>query len=207
MRLGAECPKALVPLGGRPMLRLTVDSLIESGEIDQVVVAVPAAERDAVTAWLPAAVEVVAGGAERIDSVRAALGAVESAEYVLVHDAARALTPPALIARIVAELRNGSDAVVPVLPLVDTVKAVDPLGRVVGTPDRARLRAVQTPQGFRAELLRRAYAADVGDAVVTDDAGLVERLGVPVHTVDGDPLAFKITTPLDLRLAQALVAG
>jgi 2-C-methyl-D-erythritol 4-phosphate cytidylyltransferase len=105
---------------------------------------------------------------------------------------------------VVTALREGLRAVIPVLPVVDTVKAVDANGVVLGTPERAGLRAVQTPQGFETELLRRAYDRAAG-AVVTDDASLVEFLGTPVHTVAGDIRAFKITTPLDLRLAQALL--
>jgi 2-C-methyl-D-erythritol 4-phosphate cytidylyltransferase len=123
---------------------------------------------------------------------------------VLVHDAARVLTPPEMFTRVVAELRRGSDAVIPVLPVTDTIKSVDAEGAVTGTPDRATLRAVQTPQGFDVALLARANT-DVGDA--TDDAGLVERLGERVDTVAGDPLAFKITTPLDLVLARALLTA
>ncbi|MDI6627609.1 MAG: 2-C-methyl-D-erythritol 4-phosphate cytidylyltransferase, partial [Rhodococcus sp. (in: high G+C Gram-positive bacteria)] len=96
-------------------------------------------------------------------------------------------------------------AVIPVLPVVDTVKEVDIMGAVVGTPDRASLRSVQTPQGFDADVLRRAY--DATTDISTDDAGLVERIGETVHTIVGDALAFKITTPLDLLLAEALTRG
>jgi 2-C-methyl-D-erythritol 4-phosphate cytidylyltransferase len=121
----------------------------------------------------------------------------------LVHDAARALTPPALIARVVAALRDGHPAVVPALPVADTIKAVDANGVVIATPDRTGLRAAQTPQGFHTELLLRAY--DSSPADVTDDATLVENLGAQVFVVDGDPMAFKITTPWDLLLAEAVV--
>lgn len=197
------------------MVRLAVDGLIASGAVHRIVVVVPAELVEAATSLLsgttsltggsmpPVPVEVVVGGVERTDSVRAGIAAAPGAAFYLVHDAARALTPPELIARVAAELQAGSPAVVPALPVVDTVKSVDDAGIVTGTPDRARLRAIQTPQGFAADLLRRAYATDDG---ATDDAGLVERLGVDVQTVAGDPLAFKITTPLDLRLAEALLA-
>ncbi len=186
------------------MVRLAVDGLLAAGVVDRIIVMVPAEWVESAVALLPPSevVRVVVGGAERTDSVRAGLAAAPDAGYFLVHDAARALTPPALIGRIVGELRAGRRAVVPALPVVDTVKSVDTAGVVTGTPDRAALRAVQTPQGFTADLLRAAYAADVP---ATDDAGLVERLGEPVHTVAGDPLAFKITTPLDLRLAETLL--
>lgn len=186
------------------MLRLSVDGLIASGAVDEIVVMVPPELAESAVALLPGSVRVVVGGAERTDSVRAGLAAAPEADLVLVHDAARALTPPDLVRRVVAALRAGHAAVVPALPVVDTVKSVDAEGVVTGTPDRAALRAIQTPQGFAAEPLRRAYA-EPGQA--TDDAGLVERLGIPVHTVAGDPLAFKITTPLDLVLAGALRSG
>ncbi|MBP1160834.1 2-C-methyl-D-erythritol 4-phosphate cytidylyltransferase [Rhodococcus sp. PvR099] len=201
-RLGEGIPKAFVTVRGVSMLRLAVEGLIESGVVDRVVVIVPADRIDSVRAELPEGVDVVAGGAERTDSVRAGLAAAEGADLLLVHDAARALTPPPLIARVVAELRAGRDAVVPALPVSDTIKTVDLLGAVTGTPERSELRAVQTPQGFTADLLRRAYAA--ADSLATDDAGLVERIGGRVRTIVGDPLAFKITTPLDLALARAL---
>jgi 2-C-methyl-D-erythritol 4-phosphate cytidylyltransferase len=137
----------------------------------------------------------------------AALADAEEPNFVLVHDAARALTPPALVVRVVEALRAGHSAVVPALPLSDTVKAVDANGVVLGTPERAGLRAVQTPQGFATELLLRAYqrAADLSAADFTDDASLVEHIGGQVQVVDGDPLAFKITTRLDILLAQAIV--
>lgn len=204
VRLGESLPKAFVELDGRTMLDRAVEAMLTSAVVDRVVVVVPPDLVTSVAATAPPQVQVVAGGAERTDSVRAGLAAAEDAAHVLVHDAARALTPPELFARIVAELRGGRRAVIPVLPLADTVKSVDGAGRVTGTPDRSALRAVQTPQGFAADLLRRANAG-AGDA--TDDAGLVERLGESVYTVPGEPLAFKITTPLDLVLARAVLAA
>ncbi|MFD0361785.1 2-C-methyl-D-erythritol 4-phosphate cytidylyltransferase [Nocardia sp. GCM10030253] len=204
VRLGESTPKAFVAVGGIPMVRLAVDGLIASGAVDRVVVMVPAEFVESAVALLPPSdsVRVVIGGAERTDSVRAGIGAAPDASYFLVHDAARALTPPDLIARVAAELRAGHRAVVPALPVVDTIKSVDSHGTVTGTPDRAGLRAIQTPQGFAADLLRAAYATDVQ---ATDDAGLVELLGTQVRTIPGDPLAFKITTPLDLLLAKAVL--
>lgn len=203
VRLGESVPKAFVEIGGRTMLRRTVDGLIASGVVDTVVVIVPEELVDAARVDLPDGVVVVVGGEERSDSVRAGLAAATGAEVVLVHDAARALTPPSLIARVVAELHAGRSAVIPVLPVSDTIKTVDVLGAVTGTPPRAELRAVQTPQGFDAALLRRAYH-DV-DGAATDDAGLVERLGERVRTIVGEPEAFKITTPWDLALARMLL--
>lgn len=169
--------------------------------------AVPRDRIDQASALLGEGVTVVAGGAGRGDSVSLALAAVSGdPEFVLVHDAARALTPPELIVRVVEALRAGREAVVPGLSLHDTIKAVDANGVVLGTPERAGLRAVQTPQGFSTDLLLRAYQC-AGTSDFTDDASLVEHLGVRVHLVDGDPLAFKITTQLDLLLAQAVVRG
>lgn len=213
-RLGAGIPKAFVDLDGRTMLDHAVDGLLASGVIDRVVVAVPDVLVHDTAALLTGRATVVAGGAERPDSVRLALAALAQSgagdpDFVVVHDAARPLTPPDQIRRVVAALDEGLRAVIPVLPVSDTIKAVDANGSVLGTPERAGLRAVQTPQGFETALLRRAYqqGASQHSVAVTDDASLVENLGVPVHTVAGDPLAFKVTTPLDLRLARAVLAS
>lgn len=224
VRLAAGMPKALVPLGGVPLVVRAVRGLLDSGAVDHVLVAVREKDLDQVSALLaehlsgPGRVDVVPGGADRCCSVAAALwlGArrYPAADIVLVHDAARALTPPAMVRRLVIAIGEGADAVVPVLPLADTVKEVDAAGTVLGTADRSVLRAVQTPQAFRLELLRRAYRTAGYDpehpgprAAATDDAGLVERLGEPVRTVPGDPLGFKITTPWDLRIAELLLPG
>lgn len=197
-------PKAFVELAGQPMLERAVDGLLASGVIDSVVVAVPADRLAQTALLLEGRATVVEGGWERHDSVRRALAAVGDPQFVVVHDAARPLTPVEQIRRVVAALRDGMRAVVPVLPVADTIKAVDANGVVLGTPERAGLRAVQTPQGFETALLRRAYQSSVGFAG-TDDASLVENLGTPVHTVAGDALSFKITTELDLRLARAVL--
>lgn len=205
-RLGLPIPKAFVKLGERTLLQRSVSAALSSGVVDQVVVIVPADLAEQITAEYRSRpdVTVTVGGAERSDSVRAGLAAAGTdTELVLVHDAARALTPPALFAAVVAALDAGARAVIPGLPVADTLKRVDHAETVLDTPDRAELRAIGTPQGFDADLLRRAHAGG-GDA--TDDAGLVEALGVPVQVVPGDPLAFKITTPFDLRTAQLLLA-
>ncbi|MCB0925025.1 MAG: 2-C-methyl-D-erythritol 4-phosphate cytidylyltransferase [Mycobacterium sp.] len=201
-RLGAGIAKAFVELGGSTLVEIAVDSLLASGVIQRVVVAAPPNRLEVTASLVGDRATVVAGGPERLDSVRLALAAVGDPDFVLVHDAARPLTPAAQFQRVVAALRDGQRAVIPVLPVVDTIKAVDANGVVLGTPERDGLRAVQTPQGFETALLRRAYE-QAGAA--TDDAALVENLGVPVHTVAGDVLAFKITTALDLRLAAAVV--
>jgi 2-C-methyl-D-erythritol 4-phosphate cytidylyltransferase len=181
--------------------------LLESGVVDHVVVAVPPDRIEQAKQLLAERATVVAGGADRTQSVSLALSALpgsKAPQFVLVHDAARALTPAGLIVRVVDALRAGHAAVVPVLPLSDTIKTVDDNGVVLGTPERAGLRAVQTPQGFATDLLLRAYQR-AGAADFTDDASMVEHVGAQVQVVDGDPLAFKITTQLDLLLAQAVV--
>jgi 2-C-methyl-D-erythritol 4-phosphate cytidylyltransferase len=205
-RLAARIPKAFVEIAGRTLLQRAVTALIGSGVVDRVVVAVPADKIDDAKVLLGGDATVVAGGSDRMTSVRLALAAVGDAKWILVHDAARALTPEALIVRVVQALRAGKPAVIPVVPLADTIKAVDAKGVVIATPDRAGLRAVQTPQGFRADLLLRAHQQDRrAHPQFTDDAAMVEHLGTQVHVVDGDPLAFKITTTLDLLLAEALL--
>ena len=203
-RLAAGLPKAFLSLGGRTLVERAVGGLLESGVVDHVVVAVPADLVDEAKLMLGHTAEVVVGGVDRCESVSLALSAVGKPEFVLVHDAARALTPPALIVRVVEALRDGRSAVVPALPVPDTIKAVDANGMVLATPERAGLRAVQTPQGFASELLLRAYKC-LTKPEFTDDASLVENVGGQVHVVEGDPLAFKITNRLDLLLARAIV--
>ena len=148
------------------------------------------------------------GGGERADSVWAGLRTITDDEaVVLIHDAARALTPPGMIARVARRVLEGAPAVIPVIPVADTIKQV--AGDVVeGTPDRSTLRAVQTPQGFLLSSLRAAneayFGAEDPGFVATDDASLLEWHGVPVVTVQGDPMAFKVTTPIDMTLARTI---
>ncbi|WP_422754340.1 2-C-methyl-D-erythritol 4-phosphate cytidylyltransferase [Micromonospora sp. WMMD708] len=208
VRLGPGGPKALRLLGGEPLLVHVVRRVAAARSVHTVVVAAPAAEVDAVRQLLApvAPVLVVAGGAERQASVGNALAAVPSGpDIVLVHDAARALTPPALVEAVAAAVRAGHDAVIPVLPVSDTIKRVDAADVVLATVDRSALRAVQTPQGFRREVLAAAHAA-AGDPL-TDDAGLVEQQGVPVFCVPGSEYALKVTRPFDLTLAEHLLAA
>ena len=205
VRLGAGRPKALRELAGEPVLVHAVRGLRACPSVGPIVVAAPVADVDTVRDQLAAYdVLVVAGGAERQDSVRAALAALPAeVELVLVHDAARCLTPVEVVERVVAALRSGAPAVVPVLPVADTVKQVAD-DRVVRTVDRAALVSAQTPQGFLRAVLEQAHAD--GAAGLTDDAGLVEAMGAPVVTVPGADEAFKVTRPLDLLLAEALLA-
>ena len=176
-----------------------------------VVVVVPEGAQHEVIAMLaPLALpdlRVVAGGAERQDSVRAGLQALPpDVDVVLVHDAARCLTPPGVFTAVVEAVRAGAIAVVPVLPVSDTVKRVH--GEVVvETLERSELVAVQTPQGFDRAALQAAHTAAAGAAPATDDAGVLEALGHQVRTVAGDERAFKVTRPLDLVLAEALLTA
>ncbi|MEW2141272.1 2-C-methyl-D-erythritol 4-phosphate cytidylyltransferase [Micromonospora vinacea] len=208
VRLGPGRPKALRLLAGEPLLVHAVRRLAAAPSVHTIVVAAPVAEVQAVRELLApvAPVIVVAGGAERQVSVAAALAAVPTGPtIVLVHDAARALTPPELVESVAAAVRGGCDAVIPVLPVVDTIKEVGADEVVLGTVDRSALRAVQTPQGFRRAVLSAAHAA-AGDSL-TDDAGLVEKQGVAVSCVPGSEYALKITRPFDLALAEHLLAA
>jgi 2-C-methyl-D-erythritol 4-phosphate cytidylyltransferase len=217
-RLGPGAPKALRLLGGVPILVHAVRALATAHSIDLVVVAAPADGVADVAALLGehglldaapgrAAATVVAGGDTRQDSVARALAALPvEVDVVLVHDAARPLVPPSLVDAVAAAVRGGADAVVPGLPMADTVKAVDAADVVSATLDRSALRSIQTPQGFRRETLAAAHACADPAAPATDDAGLVEAAGGKVVVVPGDEEAFKVTRPLDLVLAEAVLA-
>jgi 2-C-methyl-D-erythritol 4-phosphate cytidylyltransferase len=200
-----------VALAGVPLLEHAVQRALEAPEVAHVVVVAPAAHRGvggaiASRAVRAADVDVVAGGAERTESVAAGMKALRADDgIVLVHDAARALAPASLFSRLVREVRNGHPAVVPGMPVNDTIKQVDATGRVVATPDRAALRAIQTPQAFLREVLEHAHTRAAGSHA-TDDAALVERVGGHVRVVDGDPMAFKITTADDLARAERHLA-
>ena len=215
-RLGCEGPKALVELSGRPLVWWAARGL-RAGGVGTIVVTAPAASLDEFRAGIAdiGGVEVVAGSdRSRQASVAlglAALGQHKPGDVVLVHDAARPLTPAQVTARVIDAVRAGAGAVIPVLPVTDTLKSVDASGVVTGTPRRADMVAVQTPQGFRWDVLMRAHEAGASlgadEAVAaTDDAGLVEAIGAVVHTVAGDERSLKVTRPLDLSLAQ-LLAG
>jgi 2-C-methyl-D-erythritol 4-phosphate cytidylyltransferase len=214
-RLGAGVPKALVPVRGVPLLVHAVLGLAAAPSVASVVVAAPPDGVEPVRRALadalpdrPELVTVVAGGSTRADSVALGLAAVgPDVDVVLVHDAARAFAPPALVETVVAAVRRGAPAVVPGLPVPDTVRKVAEDGTAHETPDRASLRAVQTPQGFRRAVLDEAYARRSPSQPPTDDAALVEQLGVAVHVVAGSDEAFKVTRPVDLLLAEALLAA
>lgn len=242
-RLGYGMPKAKVPLGGDSILTHALRGVAAAGVAQQICVAIPPGDPElralcesfeqelkakhrlnapAEHAVQAPVVTIVDGGANRADSVRAAMAALLPAtEAVLVHDAARALTPEAVFYRVAQSLAAGAKAVIPVIPVVDTVKTVEATTGdgaavapelVTGTAARETLRAVQTPQGFELATLRRAHEAAASfdatqAAAVTDDAMLVELLGVPVHAVRGASQSLKITTPLDLIIAEGLLEG
>ncbi|MFI9123303.1 2-C-methyl-D-erythritol 4-phosphate cytidylyltransferase [Streptomyces bikiniensis] len=221
VRLGPGAPKALRALSGTPMLVHAVRAMAASRAVSLVVVVAPpdgAAEvKNLLDAHaLPERTDyrVVPGGETRQESVRLGLEALpEGVTTVLVHDAARPLVPVDTVDAVIEAVRDGAVAVVPALPVADTVKEVEPAAKpgdpeqVVATPVRARLRAVQTPQGFDHDTLVNAHAtvALAGEGA-TDDAGMVEMLGAPVVVVPGHEEAFKVTRPLDLVLAEAVLA-
>ncbi|MDN3285737.1 2-C-methyl-D-erythritol 4-phosphate cytidylyltransferase [Streptomyces thermocarboxydus] len=218
VRLGPGAPKALRALGGTPMLVHAVRAMADSRAVSLVVVVAPPDGAGEVKSLLDAhalpertEVLVVPGGESRQESVKLGLDALpEGYDIVLVHDAARPLVPVDTVDAVIETVRDGAPAVVPALPLADTVKQVEPAAApggpepVVATPDRSRLRAVQTPQGFDRATLVRAHETVTDD--VTDDASMVERLGLTVVTVPGHEEAFKVTRPLDLVLAEAVLA-
>jgi 2-C-methyl-D-erythritol 4-phosphate cytidylyltransferase len=205
-RLGSTRPKALVSLLGRPMVQWSVSALQAVPQVERIVVALPGDELDAV----PAGAIAVPGGDARSHSVLRALDAAGDGDLVIVHDAARPLTPPDLFAHALEELeRSGADAVIAASRVSDTIKELHADGRTVSrTLDRSRLWAVQTPQVFRRAALERALrnASDKVLAAATDDAWLIEQGGGVVQVVDAGAENIKVTTPTDLRLAELLLA-
>jgi 2-C-methyl-D-erythritol 4-phosphate cytidylyltransferase len=209
-RLGAERPKAFVELAGVTILEHALRGVL-AARPGEVVVVVPRElvdEARSIVAGLDlsgARAVVVPGGAKRSESVSAGLAALsDRVERVLVHDAARCLTPVAVFERVLAALAAGVAGAVPGVAVVDTVKVVDAGGLIVDTPLRESLRAVQTPQGFVRSVLTAAHAAG---AAATDDAALVEALGHDVLVVEGDHRALKVTTPDDLARAERLLTA
>lgn len=208
-RLGASVPKAFVSLAGTPILVRTLAALARAPEIDRVVPVVAASDMaryaalGAALAAIPKLAPPVAGGAERQDSMRAGLAALPAdVRFVAVHDAARPFVRADDVSRVIAAARASGAALLAV-PVTDTIKRVRD-GRVIETPDRAECWAAQTPQVFRTEILREALAkAAAGGCVATDDSALVERLGIAVTVVAGDPSNAKITGPADLAAAEA----
>jgi 2-C-methyl-D-erythritol 4-phosphate cytidylyltransferase len=207
-RLGVDRPKAFAALCGRPLLAESLERLDASDWIEAVVVVAPEGweEPSILLAEELGAGKVraaVTGGMTRADSVRAGLGEVpEAAPVVLVHDAARPVLPETVVGRVVQALGEGWDGAVPGLPLADTIKRVEG-DRVVETLDRSNLYAIQTPQAFVAEMLRRGLAGERG--ALSDCAGFVEAAGGRVAVVEGDRRLVKVTTQADLELVESLL--
>jgi 2-C-methyl-D-erythritol 4-phosphate cytidylyltransferase len=207
-RLGTTVPKAFVPLAGRPMLSRSAATALAIPEIGWVVAAVPPGHEDLAHAMLEGtgAHAVVTGGDTRQASVRAALAVVpEDVPLIVCHDAARPFASPELFSLVVGALQRfpEADGVVPVLPVPDTVKRVKD-GFVIGTEDRQELGLAQTPQAFRAPVLRDAHGrAAVTGLGFTDDASVLEWAGYRVKAVSGESGNFKITTSEDLVRAEA----
>ena len=200
-RLGAQVPKALVPLVGRTLVEHAVANL--SPIASQIIIAAPAGYEEQISALFGASVTVVTGGATRSESVKKALAAADpESKYVLVHDAARSLASTDLAARVIEELVAGEVAVIPGMAVIDTTKEIDADGYVIRTPDRSYLRAVQTPQGFEKGALIAAHESNF-DA--SDDAGLMELAGHSVKIIDGEERALKITTKSDLAIAARIL--
>jgi 2-C-methyl-D-erythritol 4-phosphate cytidylyltransferase/2-C-methyl-D-erythritol 2,4-cyclodiphosphate synthase len=211
-RLGEAVPKAFVAIGGTTVLEHALSGVFSISEPAQVIVVAPAshlAEAEGLARGVGGAaadyVTVVAGGDTRQESVLAGLAVLDpDVEVVLVHDSARSFTPPSQFESVVAAVRATGGGVIPGLAVSDTIKQLDWTGAVERTVDRSQLVAVQTPQGFPRTGLVDAYAVARED--YTDDAAVFAAAGLPVTTVDGDPLAFKITTQWDLRRAEMIAA-
>ena len=207
-RMG-EIDKTITMLAGRPVIDWVLDAFARSRQVSELVVVTSERNAAAVQAALDRhvwaiPVRLTAGGATRQDSVAAGVRQLSpDADLILIHDVARPLVTPALIERAIAA---GTElgAVVAAVPVADTIKRVAADGSVVETLDRSALRAVQTPQVFRRDWLQLAYRVAM-DVLVTDEAALLERAGYTVHTIPGAPDNIKLTTPLDVRLAEALI--
>jgi 2-C-methyl-D-erythritol 4-phosphate cytidylyltransferase len=215
IRMGGDRAKQFMDLDGRPLLAVTLDRFELSPEIDGIVLVVPSGKmdycRDEIVKpyGFAKVVKVVAGGERRQDSVKLGLEATEGRyPVVLIHDGVRPLVSPDLISRIVREM-NRYRAVIPALAAKETIKEADRAGLVVKTHDRSALWLVQTPQAFRYEDIleahRRAFRENWEE--MTDDALLMERMGVPVKILEGSEENIKITTPRDLELARFLLSG
>jgi len=201
-RLGADIPKALIQIQGITLLERAFTSL--SKVVDEIIITAPAGYEEQFKALVGQSATVITGGVLRSDSIRVALKALSpSVESILIHDAARALASSSLAARVLGEVQSGLSAVIPVLKVIDTIKEIDRDGFVRATPDRSSLVAAQTPQGFNRQVLERAHSAS-DDA--TDDAALVEAIGVKVKTIEGEISAFKITTKEDIGQALLLLS-
>jgi 2-C-methyl-D-erythritol 4-phosphate cytidylyltransferase len=220
-RMGAAGNKLLLPVAGRPVLAWTLEAALACAAIRWIGVigqprdeaAISSLVRGARAARAEAApVRWILGGESRQESVRRGLAALPpEAELVLIHDGARALVEPGLLAECGEALREAAVAgagVIAATPVTDTIKQVDEAGTITATPDRSRLWAAQTPQAFAVAQLRQAHArAEAEGWNVTDDAALYERLGLPVRVLESPPSNIKLTTRFDLVVAEAVLAA
>lgn len=203
-RLGAKTPKALVQLSGRTLIEHAFSSL--SPLVDEVVIAAPSGFESQFRSLFGESAKIVTGGATRGASIARALEVVShEVDYILVHDAARALASTELASRVIASLEEGEVAVIPALAVIDTIKSINGDGYVTVTPDRSYLRAVQTPQGFTRQILNRAHQDSERNSDATDDAAMVESLGERVKVIEGEIRALKITTRDDLQRAMQIL--
>jgi 2-C-methyl-D-erythritol 4-phosphate cytidylyltransferase len=196
-RLGADRPKAFVVCAGRPLIEWSLEVL--DAVCDRVIVAAPPDYDEGP--------DRVRGGESRSASVRNAVAAAEEADVFVVHDAARPLVNRDLVERCLEALVPGVDGAIAAIPMTDTVKEVASDGRVLRTLDRSTLWAIQTPQVFRADILRRALERDAAAlAAATDDAWLVDDVGGVITVVESYPENLKVTRESDLRIAEAFLA-
>lgn len=207
-RMGAPGGKLLLPLCGQPLLSFTLLSLASSQSVDKIVIVTR--EEDILPLFdlaksleLDVPVTVVRGGATRAESVLSGLNEATDADWVLVHDGARCLITPEEIDRVAAAAKTRGAAAIGVR-VKDTIKVCDSSGKILNTPDRSTLWAVQTPQAFSAPLLREAFSK-LTDFNVTDDCAVCERAGIPVYMVEGSYENIKITTPDDLLVAEGFL--
>lgn len=210
-RMASREPKQYLLLAGVPVLLHAVRPFLELAAVRSVIVALPPRQAASPPDWLVALdprIHVVAGGATRGDSVRQALDAMDAdTDVVLIHDAARPLVTAAVIQRTLRAVTRGRGAIAAV-PVADTIKRVDAKGRIIATPDRAGLWRAQTPQAFPRDMILDAYRRAADDGVdATDDAALVERYGGEVVVVLGAEENLKLTQPVDLGIAEALLAA
>ena len=212
-RMGAAGNKLLLDVAGRPVLAWTLDAVLACGAISWIGIVGQPVDAEPIAAIVAAAdadrpVQWIEGGDTRQESVRRGLAALPAAaEGVLIHDGARCLVSAELLERCVAAVHAG-EAVIAATPVSDTIKVVDDQGRITATSDRSLLWAAQTPQGFPVDRLRQAHGqAEAEGWSVTDDAALFERLGWPVRVLASSPANIKLTTPFDLTIAAAVLAG
>lgn len=212
-RMGAEGNKLLLEVAGRPVLAWTLQAALACEAIDWIGVVGQPVDEAAIAAILTAAnpavpVQWIVGGETRQESVSRGLAALPpGAQGVLIHDGARCLVSPSLLARCAEAVQQGL-AVIAAAPVTDTIKQVDGQGTITATPDRNQLWAAQTPQGFPVQQLRDAHAMALAQGwSVTDDAALFERLGLAVQVLEAPPSNIKLTTPFDLTIAEAVLAA